>query len=285
MRLALLLLLAAGVTPAPSQSPASRPSAASRPSVAALDRVVSIGASLSNGFGNGFPPARLLQQIITGKHQPVAQETSDVFFLNPEQVGDKQIAGALKKKATLVLGFDYLFWFGYGHMRGTSRARVAGKFVRDESALEVGQRVALLERGLALLDKLDLPLVIGDLPDMWGADEAMLSPVQIPSANTLERLNARIRAWAAARGNVLVLPVSQWVALMRDGKLTLPDGAKADLASKNLLQGDRLHPTRLGVIAVMSHLVVELRRWLGKGADQALRFDTQAAIEEYGDEK
>lgn len=209
-----------------------------------LDRVVVLGASVTTGMELGADLAGVLEATLVREHAPVRAHHNVFFFVRPVQVGTEQVELALRAEPTLVIGIDFLFWFGYGDQDGAG-----GPLVSEEA------RLVLLDRGLALLDRLDVPLAVGDFPDMSEAIGKMLRAEQVPGAETLVRLNARLAAWARERGDVIVLPLARVIADMRSdrafriGHQEWPAGC-SDL----LLRPDRLHPTLEGMAAV-AHLV------------------------------
>jgi hypothetical protein len=137
-----------------------------------------------------------------------------------------------------VVALDFLFWFGYGAMTA------------DGAPLESeDQRLELLETGLEFLDELECRLVVSDFPDMSAAVGKMLAETQMPERATLERLSARVRAWAAERGDTVVLPLAAAVeALKGEGEIVL--GRHRWPPGTRLLQGDQLHPGVEGTIGV-----------------------------------
>ncbi|MAE76107.1 MAG: hypothetical protein CMJ85_04455 [Planctomycetes bacterium] len=253
----------------------------------ALQRVAVIGASLSDGFG-ATPLSRLLNKAIAGKagRQPVARLASSMFFARPLVGGRQQIDRAIKREATLVVGADYLFWYAYGFPGGIRQR--AGKAVELRTTDRAGRDLAIrgwqLAQGLAELERLDVRVVIGDLPDMTGAHPMMLKPAQIPSRATLDKLNERIRAWAAPRKNVLLLPMAEWMTQLRAGKLSLPNrkggGEPIRLSAEKMMSWDRLHPTKLGTVVFCSLLVDKLRSWVGQPIADSLHFDTWRILDD-----
>ncbi len=254
-----------------------------RPPTNLLDRVVFVGASLSDGFGNNLPLSTLFEKAIRISHEPPGRFTNSMLFLNPGPEATRQIQEALRLQPSLLIGVDFLFWFGYGNVTELSK-RSPGERTESESAIE--QRLEKLEEGLALLDQFLGPMVVGDFPDMWGADPNMLSPRSIPSPEALNRLNGRLLLWAEKRANVLVLPLAQWTREMQTEGFSLVDdteeGKSVVFTAKELLQEDRLHPTELGVIAVCSRICTTLSDWIGPRASSLLQFDTKAVMEEMG---
>lgn len=207
-----------------------------------LDRVVVVGASVSAGFGLegeiGYRTslADIVQQSIVAEHQPVQNRSGEMFFMSPEASGKRFAEGATEDKATLLLALDFLFWFGYG-------------IVPDEA-----KRLDRLEKGLALLDKFECPIVVGDFPNMTQALEApvkMLSKNQVPAPETIEKLNVRVRAWAAGKKNVVLVPLADLCTKMQKGEaMTIRDTKYAEGELKNLLQNDGLHTNLEGTCAV-----------------------------------
>lgn len=278
-----LLLVAAGCRgsqepePAPAARPASppvettdllQPAAveATKPApvddaerTAVLDRVALVGASATSGFGAvisndaGTSTLTTLSQVfaaaVNRTPPPVITHLGHIMFFNaPMDIGPDLVSAALDADPTLVIGVDYLFWYGHG-----SRGR-DGRPITDEM-----DRLDLLDEGLAQLERFECPVVVGDYPDVTPAIGFMISAAQVPDPDTREILNARVREWAAERPNVIVLPFAQLVESMRAnegfmaGDRSWPAGSE-----KVLVQPDRLHPTTQGLIAIVQMVVHEL---------------------------
>ena len=237
-----MIALAATLVLAAGQSPAAPPREASP----LLERIVVLGASVSDGYGlhpevgarTGF--ADLVDATILAPHG-VRPATSLFFFTSPDSIAERLVAQARAADPTLVVAIDYLFWFGYGIQES------------DEA------RRAHLEKGLASLEAFACPLLLGDLPDMRSASEPappggfppLLVPEQVPSKELLASLNARIRGWAADRRGVVVVPVAELIARLHAGLATEIRGNRwADGARAKLIGPDRLHPTLAGAIAL-----------------------------------
>ena len=111
-----------------------------------IARVVVLGASLSSGFGLPRGLDAALDASLEAEHEPVRAAASEMFFLNPLSSGPQLLERALEAEPTLVVALDYLFWFGYGTIDAQG-----GPLESEE------ERAALLEKGLASLDELELP--------------------------------------------------------------------------------------------------------------------------------
>jgi len=225
-----------------------------------------LGASVSAGFKDGpltgakqqgdTVSLKVLLDAWAGEHAKVTMHNPTkmmAMFTNPEKLGGEQIAAVAKNAPELVLAIDFPFWFAYGYVQG------------EEGAA----RRELFAKGLELLGRLDLPIVVGDLPDMTGAATRMLSPRQIPTPELLRGLNAELARFAAARPKVQVLPLAAIVRAMQQDGVDLPLQAGALRAPKGaLLQEDRLHANRLG----MAYLGYQLQGFLQRAmpAEHAL---------------
>jgi hypothetical protein len=238
----LVLLTTAGL--ALAQTPAPAAPAAPVPATATT-RVHVIGASLSGGFRDGpltgatEPGESVSMQHVLkawcGEHAKATTHASlemMAMFTNPESIGGRQLEATLKAKPDAVVALDFPFWFAYGHVKG------------DEATA----RKERFEQGLALLAKLEMPVVVGDLPDMHGAERRMLAPAQIPSAPILRQLNDRLAAFVREHANVRLVAIAELTRVMKEKGATLPL-ATGPLATPPgaLLQGDKLHPNRLGM--------------------------------------
>jgi hypothetical protein len=166
---------------------------------------------------------------------------------------------------------DFLFWFGYGTINAE------GKPLASED-----ERLALLERGLELLEDFECPIVVGDFPDMSDSIGLMLLESQVPEEATLERLNARLRAWAAERKNVAVLPLAHGVETLRSGEaFTLGKLSYPEQSTERLLQSDHLHPTLEGLVLI-AHLVGQALTEIGAAREQDFRSEVGEVLERLG---
>jgi hypothetical protein len=204
-----------------------------------LDRIVVIGASVSRGFTKSEPFGgeksttlrfdRYLDAALTAPHGKIINDSNHLFFSSVEEQAQTQLNRLNHRKPTLVVAVDFLFWFLYGEPD------------------RVGNRLQSFDRGLAMLERIDAPLVIGDIPDTSAAIGRMLSRRMVPDAKTLEEANRRLAAWAAGKPGVSILSLSSFVkSVESDTKLQAGPLTIASGRTWSLLQDDRLHPTPVG---------------------------------------
>jgi hypothetical protein len=233
---------------APKTAPKAAPVAAAPAKVAALEHIAVIGASISAGFGlddskESFAESTIqLSNIIDASlnvaHQPTVSAATMLFFMNPQQCSTQSMALIAKEKPTLVVGLDYLFWFGYG----------SGKDLKEET------RIARVDAALKELEPLTCTILLGDLPDMTlatKASEPMLQANQVPQPDTLKKINANITAWCAAHKNVVLVPLADLTAKVQsDSEVTVRGNTWPKGSIAKLMQKDRLHTTLEGTCAV-----------------------------------
>lgn len=222
-------------------------------------RVHFMGASASAGFGVRAPlprnnPARLEQMNLARLAQfarigagEVSGDATGLFFTNPIAVGGGQVDAVLgfEVKPTIVIGDDFLFWFTYGALTAERTP------IKSED-----QRLALLEKGLALLDRIvdaGVPLVVGDIPDMSPAVGKMLSKTQMPQLETIAKANERIRSWSKNKPRVALMPLAKLVEELRSGKpFNAGRRSWSEDSDGELIQRDQLHPTFAGSVALLA---------------------------------
>ncbi len=213
--------------------------AAGAPVTPLFNRVVVIGASASAGFadsgGPGQPtPAQLRlsrywDAALVGPHEPVKSFAALFFFQSPESTGRQELSQALALQPTLIAGPDFLFWFCFGTLKTNET------------------RAARLETGLALLEQVRCPLLVGNIPDASGAVKTMLSPDEVPAKAEMDAANRRIKQWAAKHKNVVLLDLSTLVGQVIANRALNVHGNKwAAGSTRALLQTDGLHPTPAG---------------------------------------
>jgi len=203
-----------------------------------------VGASASAGFGafvqrsgTEGPPVQGvdLADLVSTLAPPgtvVSDWSTSMLFHDPCTIAPRALERLLGQRPDAILAIDFLFWFAYG-LRDAQ-----GEVIVDER-----QRDALFEHGLSLLEDLETPMILGDLPDMRTASDLVLSPRQVPRPETLARLNARLRQWAETRPTVRLVSLE---AMRRRWLGAAPDGG-----IPRQLQRDRLHPTFEGLVEVL----------------------------------
>jgi len=224
----------------PQQTPKTAKSAGTGATAkAACSRIVMIGASASAGYTESEPlggPATLqlrlnkyLDAALLASHEPVRNFSSAMLFLQPESQGQSQSERALQSNPSLLVALDFLFWFCYGE--GSS----------DKDRLE------RFEHGLKLIEPFKCPVVLGDIPDASAAVERMLSPDQIPSPAALTAANRRLKEWAAARKQTVVVPLSSFMRnAMANKTVTVHGHTFTEGRTRVFLQEDKLHPSPAG---------------------------------------
>ncbi len=209
-------------------------------------RVVSLlGASVTAGYSVERPGTARLQKVLEGIWDLAAVSVRDrsdmATFIDPVAKQAPRLRRVLRDDPDLVLAIDFMFWFGYGRVQG------------DEGRARLQKQ----EEGFALLDLLDCPILVGDYPDMRGADSRVLRAYTIPAPEILEQLNERLYAWIAARDHVHLFPLAAWVKrAVHEGEVVRYREQNLKIPPLGLLQRDRLHANRLGM-ALMGYRIAE----------------------------
>lgn len=224
------------------------PAAVAAPGAHLLDRVAVLGASVSAGFA--APPVATSLRAGLAPDAAVLDASSVMFFQDPFGNGRAAVDAVIAHRPTLVLALDFLFWFAY-------------------ASATADERRARFDAGLALLADLPGTLVVGDLPDMRGANPRILGPAAVPPPDQLRALNDRLRQWASARPHTLVLPMATWTEpLLTGADIELAPGER--VAARDLMFFDGLHANGLGTWHLLRLVDAALERDLGIPAD-ALR--------------
>jgi len=246
---------------APTPATADTPKPRREPPVS-----VSLAAILRQAGALSTPPASNAGAPSSAPTLPTIRHfTSGFFFANPGPVARSEVDRAIDAQPSLVLALDYLFWFAYGTVNAE------GEPMRDGA-----QRMENLERGLQQLQRIidaGAPIVLGDIPDMRDSIGRMLSKAQVPSVETIDQANERIRAWIRERPSTRLLPLSQIQAGLRERKPVNLGGREwVSTDEVPLLQRDQLHPTFVGTVAIASALI-DTARALDADAPAPFRFD------------
>ena len=214
-----------------------------------FSRVVVTGASVTSGYGLTTPPVKgdlgaypinmkhIMEGVITSDHDEV-QLFGDLFFFKNCRKNAKEYIKKIKAyKPTLVVGVDFLFWFGHG---------TPPKDCNDIEAYRMERIHFVLE----LLGQLEIPIVIGNLPNVRDAVGKMLMAKQVPTKETLKKMNERIHAWGKSHENVTVIDVYDlWDKAMQDKEIVLLKHTWPAGSQEKLLQQDMLHTTFEGTVA------------------------------------
>jgi hypothetical protein len=202
-------------------------------------RIVMIGASVTAGFtstepfGGANTPlydlSRYVDAALRVTHEPVRNLGNAFFFAQPKLMGQQQLTRALTNNPTLVIGLDFLFWFCYGE--GSTDA----------------ERLQRFDRGLKLLENVECPLIVGDIPDASAAVNGMLRPEQMPSLKAISTANLRLKNWAAGRRQVVILGLSDFMRdVMANRAITIHDYVLPAGKTRVLIQDDKLHASPPG---------------------------------------
>ncbi|MHC5063995.1 MAG: SGNH/GDSL hydrolase family protein [Planctomycetota bacterium] len=204
-----------------------------------------LGASVTAGYSVERPGTARLQKVLEGiweTEKVSVRDRSDMAsFIDPLAKQEPRLRRVLRDEPDLVLAIDFMFWFGYGRIRGDERRA----------------RLQKQEDGFALLDMLDCPILVGDYPDMRGADSRVLRAHMIPAPEILTELNKRLHAWIAKRDKVHLFPLASWVEqAVNEGEVVRYEDRDLQIPPLGLLQRDRLHANRLGM-AMMGYRIAE----------------------------
>ena len=225
-------------------------------------RIAVIGASASAGFGvieeiriseeKTSPQGVTLGDLLVESGGPsklvVLDLASGGFFMRPLAYGEASVKRAVAWKPDLVVAVDFLFWYVYG---GSNHAA--------DPKEERAKRLEGLEKGLAVLELIESPLVIGEIPDMSLAIGGMLSRRQVPSLEAMQDVNERIHEWADSRAEVVVVPLFELIESLRRGEAFMigPHAWPAPTDDQPLMLPDNLHPTLRGLVALVQSIHTE----------------------------
>ncbi len=238
-------------------------------------RIVIIGASVSRGFTASEPFGgpktkayaldRYFNAALLAPHESPLNLANALFFMLPDDMGHEQLRQALTNRPTLIIGIDFLFWYCYG--RGQSE----------------DDRLKHFDKGLKLLEEVECPLILGDIPDASAAVNRMLSPQEMPSPETRMTANRRLKEWAARQRQVTVVPLADFMSAVAANKAWSGHGYTfARGTTRALLQEDRLHPSQRGcAVLAVSILDAFLAGHPGLNASQ-VRWDPDEILRETG---
>jgi hypothetical protein len=209
-----------------------------------LTRAVVAGASVSDGFGLGkeldtsLKLAHVFEAICLKEGADFTPLGDSRFFMDPRGAGKRIIDASLKADATCFIGIDFLFWYAHG---SKSEAR----------------RLQHLELALSELERLECPVLLGDMPDMSMALEGgymgrpLITKEMLPSEETLVLLNKRLKDWVVEHSNAQIIPLAMMLGKIRSGETIELRGIRYEPEElPTLLQADNLHLTTIGSSAL-----------------------------------
>jgi hypothetical protein len=193
-------------------------------------RVGVFGASMSAGYGADVSLSDLFDECFTVPAL-VLDQSSLFFFMDPHSKGKIAIQKLLDQRVDVLIGVDYLFWFGYG--KKTMEERLRG-----------------LDVGFEVLEGIECRILLGDLPDGNEAT-AIRDKSKIPTPEEILELNRKIHAWADEREHVQILPLYEWHQQVIRGKEVTAFGDAGVLDPAVVLQKDGLHPSNEGMDCIV----------------------------------
>lgn len=193
-----------------------------------LERIGIVGASASSGFATGLPTRWVIAGALRVREK-VKDASTVRHFMDAHKIGGQQITEVLEHDPTVVFATDFLFWYASGSKSLTTRK-------------------GDLSHAFEQLERFDCPVFVGDLPDVHGADERMISEDQIVPEADRRALNEMIHAWADSEDDIHLVPLSGWYDIARNGGSVDIDGSTFELAPGQALRRDRLHPSRIGQV-------------------------------------
>ena len=224
-----------------------------------VERIAVLGASATAGYGvvyefevdgepqkTGVSLTDVLQAANDEEDLVFLDLSSGLFFMRPISYAQAAANRAQQWDADLILGIDFLFWCVFGSDNGKGGA------LQSEE-----QRLEKLELGLAILSDIDIPMVIGDVPDMSDINSHLLSRAQRPRPETVAKANARIHEWAKERPNVEIAPLHDLIVQIQNRQPFTIGDQFWDLANNEDLEiicDDQLHPTLDGLIGLAQAL-------------------------------
>lgn len=198
------------------------------------DRVVFIGASASSGYklGPSINLANVFESRLAVSHYNVSNLAAGNFFTMSTAERSEIVEKALTRRPTLVVALDFLFWFAHG------------------APPDDASRRAAMDEGLRLLERFSCPVILGDIPDVSAAvKQVPMLMLVLPRPATRAWANEHIRQWVSERNKTaltLLVPLADAVAVQMAGKrLCIGD---CEYETTDLLQDDRLHPTKEGEV-------------------------------------
>ncbi|MFM7281086.1 MAG: hypothetical protein ACKO32_04820 [Planctomycetia bacterium] len=242
MLFALLCLAGFGIPQdANVQGPVQRP--ALREPEKLFSRVAVIGASIADGSGldsevgarTSF--AELVHAGLKSPHEAPIDLGTPRAWLQYDANLRQWSAGAMARKATLVIAPDVLWW-----------AAVAPDLERN----------ARMGRALSALERIEVPLLLGDLPDLSHLAAALPGdfPVAVgnlPTPEELKELRAQLGEWTRAHTNVVLVPVARLhAAALAGSAIELRGNQWAGDDSRRLLQKDRCLPALDGSLLFLT---------------------------------
>lgn len=205
-------------------------------------RVAVIGASVADGQGlltevgarTSF--AELVDASLRSAHGTPIDLATPRAWVQYDGNLRQWTVGAVARKATLVLAPDYLWW-----------AAIAPE----------AEREGRLARALTALERIEVPLLLGDIPDFSHLAAALPTdfslPVgHLPTQAECAALRERVQNWAKTQAWVVLVPYSNlYLQAQRGAPFELRGNRWAQEESKRWIQADRFHPSLEGNLLLL----------------------------------
>ncbi len=213
---------------------------------------VASGTSCSACAGTGLPvdAGIAYSAVVTAAHEVPRNYGDGATFIDPLGALREQAVAAAKDRPTVVIAVDWLFW------------PVHQSIPMDVPAAERdAQRLDTVDAALAELDRLQCPIVIGDVPEMKQAQGGLLKESNEPGEAVRAEVNRRLEKWAAEKPNRLILSISALADAVSSGAALEVAGFSYQAGdSARLLQRDGLHATPEGLVVLMAAAVDRLQQ-------------------------
>ena len=253
--------LAPVVDPAPAPPLEPAPSA----DTATLERVALLGASATGGFNLNAElgrPARMadfLEQALVTPPAALLDSSDETLFSSPLDKGASAIEAAIAFGPTTTLAVDLPFWFVHGPYFNDDARRAAFDWLLESLDADLGD------------------LVLGSIPPMGPEVAQWMVPASLRARDeTVVWANARLVEWADAREHVVLVPMAEFLADLRDAKdLTLRDETFDGDDVEEFLQDDGLHPTVMGTAALLLMVLDGLDEHTGGALAEQVLWDVE----------
>jgi len=141
------------------------------------------------------------------------------------------------------------------------------------------ERLQRFEKGLKLVEAIECPLILGDIPDASAAANGMLRPDQFPARRRCLLPNRRLQEWAAGRKQVGIVRLSDFMRTATANQaLTIHGHTWRAGTTRSLLQNDKLHPSTRGCAAITLAIMDALLSTQSSASAGEIRWDPREVL-------